>query len=119
MDSLRQQALELKEGWASVFEVIQSNTTAVTPYLGSTSPQQVNEVIEVISLWLARAKAPNGFAPAFHLGKALCVTALSAALTSLRNLQKTEYTHFPNFMLALNQIVSALHGMAVFSSKDE
>ena len=83
------------------------------------SAQQITEVVAVIKFWLDRAKAPKGFKPGFHLAKAVGATSLATALTALQNLEAGNYNFLPNLVAALTQILSGLHGLMLFSQKDE
>lgn len=119
MGDMKDQVQELKEGWTTVYEAVKATPAASQPYLSGASPEQINEVVQIIVHWLGRAKAPAGFAPAFHVAKGLCGSALNNLLPSLKALQRAEYNHFPNFLAGLNQVLVSLHSMIDFSSKDE
>jgi hypothetical protein len=119
MDAVRQQVVELRDGWKTVYETLLANPTAAAPYLETISAEQINEVISAVSWWFDRAKAPRGFAPRFHLAKSVTATSLSAALTALRSLQGGQYNFLPSFVTALNQVMSGLHTLLASSDKDE
>jgi hypothetical protein len=46
-------------------------------------------------------------------------TSLATALTALQNLEAGNYNFLPNLVAALTQILSGLHGLMLFSQKDE
>lgn len=119
MDSVRQQVIELRDGWKTVYETLLGNPTVATPHLEAISAEQINEVINTVAWWFDRAKAPKGFAPRFHLAKAATATSLSAALTALRSIQAGQYNFLPSLVTALNQVASGLHTLLASSKSDE
>jgi hypothetical protein len=117
VDSIVQQCEQLELHWKRVYETAKDNPAAIQPHLPGIAPEQLNEVVKTIGYWLKRVRAPTGFAPGFHVAKGVAATSLAAAVTSSQALARGEYAHFATFVVALNQMLSALHSMLVFSDK--
>lgn len=109
---------ELKDIWAEVYPSakIEANWK---PHLPNISPEMVNEIVDTISFWLDRVRSPNGFSPGFHLARGLGMTSLSSAIASAKNLQAGQYNHLQSFINSLNQIISAIHTMVIYSPQNE
>lgn len=119
MDAIGEQFEQIQQGWEAVYETLQANPTAAAPQLGNATVEQVNEVMGTIGHWFTRVRAPHGYKPGFHVARALASTSLVAAGNAIQGLQRGEYAHFNALFSALNQILSALHSMLVFSDKQK
>lgn len=119
LEPIRAQTKQLKDEWRKAYETLEANPSVYEPYLQNASLRQLDEGIETISYWLDRSRAPRGFAPTFHLAKSLAATSLASALTAVQALRRNEYGFFPNLLVALNQMTSALHSMLIYSDKSE
>lgn len=119
MDAIKQQCEQLQGAWASVSTALRANPAAFQPYSPNLTLEQLDEVVGTVVYWLGRVRAPKGFAPVFHVAKALAATALAGASNAVQALQRAEYGHFPSFVVALNQVLSSLHAMLVFSDRSE
>lgn len=117
MEAIKQQISELQNAWAEAYTAMRANPTAWQPHLPGFFAEQIDEVVSTISLWLGKVDPPDGFKPAFHLAQGLVATSLPQLLTTVKSLQKGEYNYLPSFVNGLNQILSALHSMVVYSSK--
>jgi hypothetical protein len=117
MEAIKQQISELQTAWAEAYTAMRANPTAWQPHLPGFFAEQIDEVVSTISLWLGKVDPPDGFKPAFHLAQGLVTTSLPQLLTTVKSLQKGEYNYLPSFVNGLNQILSALHSMVVYSSK--
>jgi hypothetical protein len=119
MDQIAEQFEQFRIDWQAVNAAVTENPAAAAPYLAAASPKQLDEVIETIGTWLARVKAPHGFAPGFDLARALASTALAGATTASQALRRGEYAHFNSLVVALNQMLSSLHSMLIFSDRQK
>lgn len=119
MDELRQKVTELTESWKKISEAMQASPQAWQPHLPYSSPAELDEVLSMISYLLDRTRAPSGFAPTFRLAKGFAVTSLTNALASAKQLEAAQYQHFPNFLIYLNQILSAFLTLLRFSDTDQ
>lgn len=119
MNSLKPQADELKEQWARAYEAVRANPSAYQPYLPGANAEQLNEVVETVLFWFGRVKPPSGYAPAFHLAKALASSSLSSASAASVRLAAGEYGHFPTFLLSLTQVLAAMHSLIHFGERKE
>ncbi|MDB6123601.1 MAG: hypothetical protein JWQ71_2594 [Pedosphaera sp.] len=115
MEILRQQMSEVRETCEEVYQAMLSNPTSWAPFLPYSSPEQLNEVMMTIDALLMPIKEPKGFKPTFHLAKGLAATSLVALTGATKSLQKGEHTFFPAFIALLNQMLSSLHSMIIFS----
>ena len=117
MEAIKKQVNEIQAAWAEVYKSMRASPTAWQPHLPGFFAEQIDEVVSTIAQWLGKVDPPDGFKPAFHLAQGLITTSLPQLLTTVKNLQKGEYNYLPSFVNGLNQILSALHSMVVYSSK--
>ncbi len=117
MEAIKQQVNEIQTAWSEVYTAMRATPTAWQPHLPGFFAEQIDEVVSTISVWLGKVEAPDGFKPSFHLAKGLIATSLPQLLATVKSLQKGEYKYLPTFVNGLNQILSALHSMVVYSSK--
>ncbi len=119
MDAIREQYGQLKQDWQRAYEALAPNPAAYQPHLTGASLEQLNEAVKTVGYWLDRTRAPKGFAPGFHLSRSLAATALAGAIISAQALARGEYPHFPAFVVAINQCLSALNTMVLFADPDD
>lgn len=119
IEQVRAQNKQLIAEWRQVYATLETNPSVYQPYLQNATLRQVDEAMETICNWLERSRAPRGFAPTFHLARSLAATSLGNALTAVQALQRGEYSFFPNLLVALNHMISALHSMLIFSDRSE
>jgi hypothetical protein len=116
---LRTQAVQLKADWSEALPDLEASPSVYQPYLPNATLSQVTEAISTTVFWLDRARAPRGFAPAFHLAQSLAATALPSALNAVQHIRGGEYGFFATLLVAINQIASSLHSMLVFGDRNE
>lgn len=119
MKELNEQIKEVRENWKEVYASILNEPDLWQPHLKPFSPQTIDEVVSTISHWLDRVRAPNGFAPTFHVAKGLCGLGVANALSALENLQQKQQNYLASFVSALNQIINAIYLMIIFSDKHD
>lgn len=119
MNSLKPQAEALKEHWTRTYAAVRTNPSAYQPYLPGANAEQLNEVVETVLFWFDRVRPPSGYAPAFHLAKALASSSLSSAAAASERLAAGEYGHFPTFLLSLTQVLAAMHSLIHFGERKE
>lgn len=119
MEIIKQQIAEIQTLWTEVYAAMRANPTAWQADLPGFFAEQIDEVVSTITVWLGKVETPNGFKPSFDLAKGLVATSLPQLLSAVKSLQKGEYKYLPTFVSGLNQILSALHSMVVFSSKND
>jgi hypothetical protein len=117
MEAIKQQVNEIQAAWSEVYKAMRATPAAWQPHLPGFFAEQIDEVVSTISQWLGKVAPPDGFKPAYHLAEGLVTTSLPQLLTTVKSLQKGEYNYLPSFINGLNQILSALHSMVVYSSK--
>lgn len=117
MDQLQTQLEVVKSNWTAVYEALKNSPSTVAPHLNGANLEQINEVVEVVSKYMGRVRAPKGFQPSFHLAKSVAITTLPLLTSSSASLQKGEYNFFPTFIGGLNQILSALHSLHALSDE--
>ncbi len=117
MEELIQTAKSLKKEWEQIYE--NPASLAVAEAHSDISFEQLNEIVLVVCEWASRQKAPKGFAPAFHLGKALAFTSVHGALSALRSIRAGQPTHYSTLESNLADALSSLHSIAVYSDKSE
>lgn len=118
MDAIQQQFKQLQAAWTTAYKSLAPNPAVYQPHLPGANLEQLNEAVSALRHWLDRSRAPKGFAPTFHLARALASTSLTAASTAAQALARGELGHFPAFVLGINQTIVALHSMVLFSQKD-
>lgn len=119
MTEIQEQLQKLQERWKSTHDSLQASPAVITPFLNGITLAQIDEVISTIATLMGRVRAPKGFNPSFHLAKAVSATSLPVADAEIEFLLKKEYSHFPTFIAALNQIVTSMHSLVAFSDKRE
>lgn len=118
METLDSPAKELEEIWGSIFEN-GSNKALAEAHLPGFPIVQLNEVVAIVCEWALKQRAPQGFAPAFNLGRAMAATALNAAIDAARSIKAGKGEYFGVLATNLNEALSALHTMTVFSNKGQ
>lgn len=118
MDAIREQVRKLTESWKRTMDKAAANPSAWQPYLLNSSLAQVDEAVETVSHWLGRIRAPSGFAPGFHVAKAVATATLPSLTAAGQQLEAGQYNHFPSFLSGIVNLLNAIHTMAVFSQKD-
>lgn len=118
METLNNPAKELEEIWGSIFEN-GSNKALAEAHLPGFPIVQLNEVVAIACEWALKQRAPQGFAPAFNLGRAMAATALNAAIEAARSIKAGKGEYFVVLATNLNEALSALHTMTVFSNKGQ
>ena len=118
MDAIQEQFHQLREAWDAAYKSLVPNPAAYQPHLGGASLEQLNEAVGALGHWLDRTRAPKGFAPTFHIARALAATSLAAGISSAQALSRGELGHLPTFVVAINQTISALHTILLFSEPE-
>jgi len=119
MEDIEEQVAKLVDSWKRIYKTASAAPSAWQPHLPYTSLVILEEVLETVSYWLSRVRAPAGFSPGFHLAKSMAAVSLPSLLASAKQLEASQYNHFPTFVSGLMNLLSALHTMAVFSPKSE
>lgn len=119
MEDIEEQVSKLVESWKRIYKTASAAPSAWQPHLPYTSLVILDEVLETVNYWLSRVRAPSGFSPGFHLAKSMAAVSLPSILASAKQLEASQYNHFPTFVSGLMNLLSALHTMAVFSPKSE
>jgi len=119
MEDIEEQVATLVESWKLIYRTASAAPSAWQPHLPYTKLVILDEVLETINYWLSRVRAPAGFSPGFHLAKSMAAVSLPSLLASAKQLEASQYNHFPTFVSGLLNLLSALHTMAVFSPKSE
>lgn len=118
MDAIREQVSKLTESWGRTMDTAAATPAAWQPFLLNSSLAQVDEAVQTISHWLGRVRAPSGFAPGFHVARAVATVTLPGVTAAGQQLEAGQYNHFPTFLSGIVNLLNALHTMVVFSQKD-
>lgn len=118
MDDIKNQFSEVKNKWATVYAAALSNPQLWKPHLPNTSLEMLNEVVEAVSIWLERSKAPNGFSPGYHLAKSLAAIYLPSLLSTVQQLEAGNYNHLQNFVNYLINTLAVIHTAVVYAPKN-
>lgn len=118
MDAIREQVSNLTDGWRRTMDKAAATPAAWEPFLLNSSLAQVDEAVQTVSHWLGRIRAPNGFAPGFHVARAVATATLPGVTAAGQQLEAGQYNHFPTFLNGIVSLLGALHTMVVFSQKD-
>ncbi|MBX9895125.1 MAG: hypothetical protein K2Y09_08095 [Nitrosomonas sp.] len=118
MDDIKNQFSEVKNKWAVVYAAALSNPQLWKPHLPNTSLEMLNEVVETVSIWLERSKAPNGFSPGYHLAKSLAAIYLPSLLSTVQQLEAGNYSHLQNFVNYLINTLAVIHTAVVYAPKN-
>lgn len=119
MEDIEEQVARLVDSWKRIYKTASAAPSAWQPHLPYTSLVILEEVLQTVNYWLSRVRAPSGFSPGFHLAKSMAAVSLPSLLASAKQLEASQYNHFPTFVSGLMNLLSALHTMAVFSLKSE
>jgi hypothetical protein len=118
MENLSSQMERFGELWRTTFEEILTDDV-LSAYTPGVSRSQLNEIVEMVLGYLTRTKAPKGFAPTFHLAKALASVSVLDATNALKRIRSGEHDDLSAFVAAVNRILSAFHSLFVYSDKHE
>jgi hypothetical protein len=119
MDAIKEQVSNVVESWGRTMEMATANPSGWQPYLPNSSLAQVDEAVQTVSYWLNRVRAPSGFAPGFHVARAVAAANLPSLTSAAQQLESGQYNHFPSFLAGILTLLNALHTMVVFSQKEE
>jgi hypothetical protein len=108
----------IQEDWNAAFPEISANPALLTQHLPNTSPAQLNEAVLTLANFLGKAHAPRGFKPVFDLAAAVLGNALQNLRTAAQHLRNQSWQHFPSFVQALREALSAVHVMVSFGEKE-
>lgn len=108
---------KISASWEKGFAIASTNSAAALPHLRGISLSQVDEIVNVVTTWLARTRAPTGFAPGFHLAKSVAQASLPGVLGAAQQVEAGQYNHFPSFIAGLLNVLNAIHTMAIYSQK--
>lgn len=118
MDDLMNQLQQLNASWTKTFDVASANPSAWQPYLPNSSIVVLDEVIKTINYWMGRTRAPNGFSPGFAVARSVAFTTLPQLTSTAQLLESGQYNHLPVFVTGLLNLLTAIHTMAIYSTKD-
>lgn len=119
MEDEKQQFDAIKAVWAVVRKNALSDPTAWKPHLPYSNLSIVDEAVEMVSTWVQRVRAPNGFSTGYHLAKSVALTQLPGLLDTAKQLEAGKYNFLPSFVNQLVNILSAIHTMAVYAPKNK
>lgn len=118
MSEIHQDLAQVQEDWNVAFPELKANPALLTQHLPNTSPEQVDEALQTLASFLGKAQAPRGFKPVFDLAAAVLGNGLQNLRTAAQHLRGQSWQHFPSFVQALRESLSAVHVMVAFGEKD-
>lgn len=107
MEDLKSQVKDLIDRWENIKGNILDNPGVLQAHLPNISLDQLDEVVNTISIWIDRSRAPSGYSPGYHLAKAMTATHIPTLLTITKNLEAGQYNHLQGYVNTLANLFPA------------
>ena len=117
MESLKESLSQISSLWKTVYNACEANPALYEPHLRGITHNDVDSAVTVVTEWLVLIEDRKRPSQTYKLAEHMVRTNLPSTIDSLTHLSSGEYNYFNQFVVSINQLLSALFPLTYLGKK--